>query len=541
MRKQTYLCLLLSVAAVIMSPALAATSSASSTSGSTVDALSIYSLQINPNPISAGSNITISLQIYDSYTATLQNVNLELEGSYPILNVSPSNPYLISSIGQGLYGGLNSYLTYQIKIPKNTPSGNYTLDLVAQYQTSQTTSGVDTIVTGTSTMPITFYVHGLPRISINPSISRITPGNVSAVSMGVMNSGYGTARNITITLLNSSGFSPTGTKTFSIGSLSAGTSENLEATYLVNSHITNGTYYIPVYVTYSSDQGTPYNQTVNQTIEARIQNPDIVTSIVASDPATLYSGYNQSLTLDIQNIGYGNANNVSVVVTPLSGVSILSSVRRFFIGSLAPGQSQSETVLVAASNYTGGGASLNSAMSYYSSNYQDQFSKNQVLNLSVAQSSIFSISGANYRISPGDTSVPLNLTFTNTGNIDAQQVQLSFQSSYPLTPVSGSAYIQNLEPGQSARVSFLVSADSNGAPGDYPITVYESWRQPNGAVQQTYSGSNNYYAQVSSPQSGNTGQITDLAIVAVVAVIVLLVAYRRINKSKAKKKTPKAL
>ncbi len=540
MRKQTYLCLLLSVAAVILSPALAATSSALSASGSTVDALSIYSLQVNPNPISAGSNITISLQIYDSYTATLQNVNLELDGSYPILNVSPSNPYLISSIGQGLYGGLNSYLTYQIKIPKDTPSGNYTLDLVAQYQTSQTTSGIDTTVTGTSIMPITFYVHGLPRISINPSVSRIIPGNGSAVLLSVMNSGYGTARNVTVTLLNGSEFSPTGTKQFSIGSLPSGASSSLEATYLVNSHITNGTYSLPVYVAYSSDQGTAYNQTINQTIEARIQNPDIVTSILAANPAALYSGYNQSLTLDIQNIGYGNANNISVLVTPLSGVSILSSVRRFFIGSLSPGQSQTETVLVAASNYSGAGASINSEMSYYSSNYQDQFSKNQILNLSVAQSSIFEIGNASYGIMPGDTSVPINLTVTNTGNVDAQQVQLSFQSSYPITPVSSSAYIQNLAPGQSAKVSFLVSSDSNGAPGDYPITIYETWRQPNGAAQQIYSGSNNYYAKVSSASSGNGSAITYAAMAAVVIVAAFLV-YRQMGRSKARKKTPKAL
>jgi len=540
MRTPTYLCiLLLSVAAVILAPAYAATSA---TSSSTVDALSIYSLQVSPNPIFAGSNVSINLQLYDSYTSQLQNVNLELEGSYPILNVSPSNPYLISSIGQGLYGGINSYFAYSIKIPENTPSGNYTLDLVAQYQTVQTTAGVSTQVTGTSVMPITFYVHGTPSISINPTVTRISPGNVSAVTLSVMNSGYGTARNITVSILNSSNFSASGTRRFSIGSLAAGASASLTATYLVNSHITNGTYEIPVYVAYQSDQGSWYNQTINQSIAVRIQNPNIVASIVSANPSTLYSGYNQSLVISIQNRGYGNANNVSVTLAPKQGVSVLSSVRSFFIGSLPAGQSATETVLVTANNYTGGAASLNAAISYYTSNYQREFSKNQSLNLSVAQSAIFQIGNGRYRLLAGATTVPVNFTITNTGDVDAQQLQLSFQSSYPLTPVSGSGYIQNLEPGQSENVSFLVSIDSHGAPGTYPITIYETWRQPDGAAQQSYTGSSSYYATVSSASSGGLGSGTTAIIAVVVIVIIAVVVYRRMSKRNAsKKKTPKAL
>jgi hypothetical protein len=535
-----YLYLLLSVAAII-APAYAAVTT--SGSASMVDALSIYSLQINPNPIFAGNNVTIDLQIYDSYSSTLNNVNLELEGSYPILNVSPSNPSLISSIGPGLYGGLNSYFTYTVHVPKNTPSGNYTLDLVAQYQTVETVSGLSTTITGTSIMPITFYVHGTPAMTINPSVSGIVPGSTSSVMLNVMNSGYGTARNITVSILNSSNFSATGTKRFSIGSLGAGAATSLSATYLVNSHIVNGTYTVPLYVTYYSDQGTEYSQLINESISVRIQNPNIVATIVAANPQTLYIGYNQSLTLSISNIGYGNANNVTVDVEPVSGLNLLSSIHHFFIGSLPAGQAVTETVLVTANNNTGQGAGLDAFLGYYSSNYQNHFSKAQSLNLSVAQSPIFQVNAGKYNLVPGDTTVPINLTITNTGNIEAQQVQLSFQSSYPLTPVTSSAYIPTLKPGQSTTVTFFVSVDSNGAVGTYPITVYETWRQPNGAVQQTYSSSSNYYALVSSSSSssGSGSMLTDI-IVVVVIVVVAVVAYRRMSKkAEGKKKTPKAL
>lgn len=539
MRKQIYLCILLSVAAALLAPAHAVTTSGSSTSA--VDALSIYSLQVSPNPIFAGSNVTINLQLYDTYTSQLQNVNLELEGSYPILNVSPSNPYLISSIGQGLYGGSFSYFTYNIHVPKNTPSGNYTLDLVAEYQTTQSSSQLGSEqVTGTSIMPITFYVHGTPAITINPSVSQVIPGSIATVSLSVMNSGYGDARNITVNILNSSNFSATGTKKFLMGSLAAGASSTLAASYIVGSQILNGTYSIPVSVTYYSDQGLLYSQTIDMAIGVRVQNPNIVVTVLSASPQTLYSGYNQSLTLSIQNIGHGAANNVSVEVLPGPGINILSSVRDFFIGSLAAGQSQDQNILITTGNYTSPQASILARMDYYSDNYQYQFYKNQTINLSVAQSSIFRIGSGSYRILPGETTVPLNLTITNTGNIDAQQVQLSFQSSYPLTPVAGSAYIPQLMPGQSATVTFLISVDSAGAPGSYPITVYESWKQPNGAVQQTYTGSNNYFAVVSSSSSASgTGAV--YAIIAIVIIVIAVMAYRRFGKKPERKKVPKAL
>ena len=512
---------------------------ASTASGSSIDALSIYSLQVNPNPVFAGSNVTINLQLYDSYTSTLQNINLELEGSYPIMNFSPTNPYLISSIGQGLYGGSDTYFTYKIRIPENTPSGNYTLDLVASYQTVETVSGQSTTVTGTSVMPITFYVHGTPQLSVNPSVSGITPGQTSQISMDVMNSGYGTARNITIYALNASNFSTVGTKVFSLGSLAAGQSASLEADYLVGSHILNGTYSLPLRAVYYSDEGQRYESTINQSISVRIQNPNIVVTILSADPQTLYSGYNQSLLLNIQNIGLGNANNVTVDTSSGSGINLLSSIHDFFIGSLAAGQSQTETLLISAGNYTGGQSSINADISYYSDNYHFLFSKHQAINVSIAPSSIFEISGGSYTVVPGDTSVPIRFTITNNGNVEAQQVQLSFQSSYPVTPVTSSAYIQSLMPGQSANMTFLVSIDSHGTAGSYPVTIYESWRQPNGAVQQSYTGSNNYYLSVSQ-SAGGSGAIT-YVIYAVVIVAIVLVAYRRLSKRGAKKKTPKAL
>ncbi len=540
MEKRIWIYLLISIAAMTAVPILHAASVAASQGG--VDALSVYNLQIAPNPIYAGDNVTISLQLYDSYTYTLNNINLELEGSYPILNVSPSSPYLLSSAGPGFYGGSTSYFTYVIHIPKNTPSGNYSLNLVATYQTTQTTSGVSTTVTGSSIMPINFYVHGNPHIKVNPSAQDMVPGESSQVIFSLVNSGYGKARNVTVSLENTSDFSVIGSKNFFVGIIPAEGSGVVTATYLANSRIANGTYYLPLLVSYQSSEGTEYNQSINQTINVKIQNPDLVASIVAANPSTLYSGYNQSLQISVQNIGYGTAKNVSLILAPKGGISLLSSLNNFFIGSISPGQSVTESVLVAASNYTGGSAGLTAEMNYYSTNYESAFSKEQDLNISIAPSATFEIENSTYHLIPGETAVPINFTITNTGTTTAEGLQLNFQSTYPITPVSGSGYIQDLAPGQTKEVTFIVSVDSRGTPGTYPVTVYETWKQPDGAAQQTYSGSSSYFADVSSGTSSGISAYENYIIAIIVVVVIAVVVYRRFLKGDSqKKKTPKAL
>ena len=127
-----------------------------STAGAQSDALSLANLAVYPQPALAGGNITIAFQLYNSYSNQLSQVNLGLEGAYPLLNYSPSATYLISQIPEGLYGGSVPF-TYKIHLPKNMNAGTYTIDVVASYQT---TGSSYTQVSSSSTMPITLYVRG---------------------------------------------------------------------------------------------------------------------------------------------------------------------------------------------------------------------------------------------------------------------------------------------------------------------------------------------------------------------------------------------
>jgi hypothetical protein len=262
-------------------------------------------------------------------------------------------------------------------------------------------------------------------------------------------------------------------------------------------------------------------------------NPSIKVMASNPEPSTLYSGYNQTIGLLVENNGYGTARNVTLTVNSSPGLSVLSSVRSFFISNLTAGSSQSEPILLSA-NGTGTPYLIVNA-TYYSALLNKRFSSIQRINLSVAPSAQFSIDSEGPSPGIGATDVPVNFRITNTGTSPAEQLQLNLQTPYPVTPVASTAYVNNLQPGASTNVTFLVSIDSQGVPGNYPVTLYEQWKQPSGSVNQQFTGSDNYYIDIG--QANPTASYeTDAAIIIVIIVIIAMVFRRRSAKSRKKEK-----
>ena len=94
------------------------------------NAITFSNVIVSPNPVVAGSNVTIGFQLYNSYNSWLYNVNLQPEGTYPLLNVSPLKGIQIGILNSGLTG---NYFNYTFTIPNSTPSGTYTLTFLATY------------------------------------------------------------------------------------------------------------------------------------------------------------------------------------------------------------------------------------------------------------------------------------------------------------------------------------------------------------------------------------------------------------------------
>jgi len=481
--------------------------------------LSVTNLAITPQPVLAGQNFTISFQLYNSYGA-LQNVNLGLSGSYPLLNYSPIDTQLINSMSPGLYGGIGYFFHYHLNVPKNIQSGTYNLYVTATYQISTTSSGGSTNVAASSNIPITFYISGVPSITLTASpVTTVVPGSQSNIQINAFNSGTASATNVNITVLNGANFTVSGTPTFNLGTVSGGASASAIATLQANSTMRDGQNYIPVRLRYTTQYGTNVTNVINVPISVIINSPNLIPSIVASQPQTLYAGSNQTLSVAIQNIGLGVAKNVTVSFIGTQNITVGSSASSIFIGTMQPGASQTQSVFISASKYDNQtNYRVPVELSYSNANYQTKVQRTLYLNVTLQNSAIYNVTSVSGTLLPGATYVPLTFQIRNIGGQTAQQVTFSLQSIYPIVPASPNQYLSQLAPGQTANVTFYVNVDAQGNGGSYPVTVYEQWSQPNGATSQQYSSSQNYYAVVGLTSSSGGGGITTYLIIGVVII-----------------------
>ncbi|HVA82734.1 MAG TPA: hypothetical protein VNF06_01050, partial [Candidatus Aquilonibacter sp.] len=311
--------------------------------------------------------------------------------------------------------------------------------------------------------------------------------------------------------------------TFNLGTIGGGSSGTAIAVLQTNNTLGNGQNYIPVRLSYTTQYGANVSKVISVPMSVIINQPNIVPSISATAPQTLYAGSNQTLSVSIQNIGLGVAKNVTVKFLSTNNITVGSSAAGIFIGTIPAGTSVLQSVFISANradnltNYA-----IPVQLTYSSANYQSVVQKTVYLNVTLQRSAIYNVTNVTGLLSPGGTYVPLTFKVKNTGGQIAQQITFSLQSIYPIAPASPNVYLTQLAPGATANVTFYVNVDAQGNPGSYPVTVYEQWSQPNGASSTQYSASNNYYAVVQS--SGSSGGSGGIIVDAVIGVAIIAIA-----------------
>ncbi len=487
-------------------------------------ALSLSDIGISGQPIIAGSNITITFQLFNSYSQELTNVNLYLNAPGKIVNISPSSTYLISAIGEGLYGGSNfDHFIYKFHIPSTLTPGTYTIYVNATYQSTQASTQENTV--GFSSMPISFYVYGVPNITVSGESINILPDAQQQIPLEVSNIGTGDATNITIKLMNSSILTGVGSNEYSFGSMSSGSSDNINFLVQTNVNITNSTYPLNLQVNYTNSIGQRKSEIISLPLSVVVNSPNIVASIYSSNPQQVFAGSNQTLNINFQNIGLGEAKNVTILFLHSNSVSI-GNPSYFFIPSIAQegalGSSANRTIFVQITNESATEYTLQVVVNYSSSNYKARLTKVYNLTVSLEPKAVFQVTGVSDSIKPGQSYSPLTLQVVNTGNEAAQHVSFTLETIYPISTIDPNQYSAQLAPGQSENITFYVSADTNGNPGNYPITLYEQWTQSNLPQNQQLSGSNNYYISLSSPQSAVQSISQNKSIIYALAVLVII-------------------
>ncbi len=503
-------------------------------------ALSLSNIGISNQPVVAGNNISVTFQLFNSYSQELTNVNIYLEAQNPLINISPSSSYLINAIGEGLYGGSSfNHFIYKFHIPSTIQPGEYVINVIATYETSNN-NGVTNVV-GSSEMPITLYVYGNPDINVSASSIILLPDQNIPITLDIANIGTDIARNVTVKLLNSSIFNVVNSNEYALGTVAQQQTEPVQFTVQTNNNITNSTYFLNLQVNYTTQYNANKSKIIKIPLHLVVNSPNIVASISSADPSQVFSGSNQSLNVNFQNIGLGEAKNISIKFLSTNSIT-LGNPSAFFIAQLMPdnidqAQSQEiESIFVQINNQSALNYTIPVIVNYTNANYRSSITKKFLLNVSLEPKAVFNILSINDSIVPGQSYAPITMQVKNTGNEPAQHISFTLQTIYPISPVNTNQYVSQLNPGQTKNITFYVSADTNGNPGNYPVTLYEQWTQQNTPQNQQLSSSNNYYAvvkQTQKPSSSSSNELIKYIAIGVIAIGIIAFA---LNKRKALKK-----
>lgn len=310
MKKIEFVCImaLLIAFAGLGEPALGAYSSAAN--------LDIYVANITPSPVEPGSDLTVSIILKNSGSANSINTDATLKAAYPFTVKTIQNEVR----GRNICIGCSTNIIYSLSVDPSAKSGAYPVEFEATRGTE------DSKVTEQETVNIN--VIGSPRITFKTNISdKITPNSAFGVDFEFENIGTGNAKDVKITTESSdfviSGGAPV------ISSLNSGEAKKASINFASSPNLLPNVYSVPILMSYIDELGKPKESTSSFGISV-LGNSDLIVKSVKIEPTSVYFGDDFTVTVRVQNIGYGDAKEVVMELNaPYTGY------KKAFIGKLA--------------------------------------------------------------------------------------------------------------------------------------------------------------------------------------------------------------
>lgn len=227
-----------------------------------------------------------------------------------------------------------------------------------------------------------------------------------------------------------------------------------------------GSYDLPVEVRYQYD-GSTYVRTRHVTVEIE-GTARFTTENVQSD---LSVGEDGSVEFTVTNVGHEVANDAVVQYTG-QGRNLHFDETEYAIGDLEPGASTTVTFAGEVSEGAGDGPRrLSFVVDYETEDGESRKSNPIHTRVTVDEkSSLFSVSPADTTVEAGSGRA-ISFEVTNEGKQTVRNVNAKLFVNAPLSSSDDEAYIDALEPGESATVTFQVAASGAALAKLYPVSV----------------------------------------------------------------------
>jgi len=242
----------------------------------------------------------------------------------------------------------------------------------------------------------------------------------------------------------------------------------------------DGVYVVPASVNYTLSSAnytftTDLQIPVTTYADLRVQNAYWGSP---AEPSLASSGLrNGNLILNIQNLGDSTAFNSSVTIYPVAPFYYNSPNETAYLGVVPAGDVvPAQFTLSINANTTTGLYPLNVSI-----RYNNGMISSQIVSVPVSGAADIIIQG--YEVGqpgmfPGNQNVPISIELMNSGNVTANNVQVSLGAQSPIGtayPGSTSIEIGSVPPGEPIPITFYVdvsSAASSPLPFNVPVYVY---------------------------------------------------------------------
>lgn len=511
---------------------LIAISFAFAQSATSTNYLVVTDVKTSPSEVYAGDDVNLTFLLYNTYAYSAEGVIVQLSGGYPLVELSPTQTYRLNSIPSGIHQLGLEPLQFKLHVDPNAPAGTYTVNVVATYssltETKLANGATSTLATVKSdTMPISIRVRGAPHLSTSLLSQGIEPGVKSVLTLSIINDGTDTAKSASIELKSTDVFEVLGTSSTSVGDIEPGRSVQASFSIRAKESATNEKHELPVTLTYGNKYGKEFGQSTNIPITVSVYEPLLEVSV--SDTTNRpRAGDDSAILLEIRNRGDGIAKNVRLEVASAGPIEVKWPTNNITLGDIAGGTKVVATLKVKVQE----GAdqqqiSLPGVLSYSNSNKQKLYSTPTMIAIGLERSANFVVVDSSSNLKPNELWKTVEFTIRNSGNVPANEIKVTLNTQYPITPSGKDQYIQSLMPGETAKVSFHVDTDSKAVPQNYPVDIYFQWKEDGDKI----------YSTTKSHSLAITAGAQDWSLVlALGALAVIWIAVFLFRKRKAEKK-----
>jgi len=498
--------------------------------------LVLWGVKTYPDVIYSGDNFTFSFQIYNVWDHDADDVYVQIQGAYPLMQLSPAKVKHIDTI-ESSYKLSSERIYFDLHVDENAIAGTYPLTVTTTYRTRELVSGMGGLTskdtTYTESSSIYIIVKGKPKIGISSSVKpeKIQPGTISSLTLKISNDGTDTAKDIKVNIEDTLEFRSLGTsRNIYVGDIEPKSSSTITVQMEADKQADAGVTKVPLTIEYSDKNNNTYTNSFKIPVIISVDSPVIDLSVLNSQPSKIRPGDTATITLKVWNKGEGVAKNVRVQALDKYPFTVAWANRDLIIGDIQSKAFSTANIQVEVKkNIVTPNWNLPIVLSYDNMNEREHFNSTENLEVRLEDVADFIVERLQSQsVKPDDKWVPIIFQIKNIGTATAREIKVTLNTQYPITPSGKQEYVNVLNAGDAVNVTFHVDVDSQAVSQNYPVDIYLQWKEESD-TQYTTSKS-------SSIRVESAGSKLWLYVLVVLVIAAVFIAMRRKSSSANKKK-----